>query len=374
MAIAIIFGIEIAYLLQKIIGGLALFFLISTGYLPDQKIEEAEIAKPALTPAPPAVIEDEAEEAATQAEDEATEARVNTEDQEEALDEDVTLSLVRIERDGAAVIGGRARASRVLALNFSNEMIGQTTADPNGDFVFLVDLPVSERPEELFVLDVEGGMRSEPILVLGRQSGKKPTIVVARENSVEILQKSDKAPPPKDEPTPLSNEEDDATPENAAPSALLAETEDRVETPDLSLETISYADGGDVQLTGVGSKGRELRIYLNNEPVETGTVAGDGRWELRLPEINDGLYVLRVDEIDQGGQVKARVESPFKKDLSEMEPGAITVQPGATLWALANDRYGEGQRYVMIYEANRNQIRDPDLIYPGQVLTLPEVE
>lgn len=51
---------------------------------------------------------------------------------------------------------------------------------------------------------------------------------------------------------------------------------------------------------------------------------------------------------------------------------AITVQPGSTLWAIARDRYGSGALYVRLFEANRDSIRDPDLIYPGQVFALPD--
>ncbi|MCP4820208.1 MAG: LysM peptidoglycan-binding domain-containing protein [Shimia sp.] len=50
----------------------------------------------------------------------------------------------------------------------------------------------------------------------------------------------------------------------------------------------------------------------------------------------------------------------------------VTVQPGSTLWAIARDRYGEGTMYVQVFEANKDKIRDPDLIYPGQVFTIPE--
>lgn len=50
----------------------------------------------------------------------------------------------------------------------------------------------------------------------------------------------------------------------------------------------------------------------------------------------------------------------------------VTVQPGSTLWAIARERYGEGVLYVRVYEANKNQIRNPDLIYPGQVFVVPE--
>lgn len=51
--------------------------------------------------------------------------------------------------------------------------------------------------------------------------------------------------------------------------------------------------------------------------------------------------------------------------------GAVTVQPGNSLWRLARQSYGAGTKYVEIYDANRPEIRDPNLIYPGQVLTVP---
>ena len=52
----------------------------------------------------------------------------------------------------------------------------------------------------------------------------------------------------------------------------------------------------------------------------------------------------------------------------------ITVQPGNTLWKIARDNFGEGVLYVQLFEANKDQIRDPDLIYPGQVFTVPALK
>ena len=49
----------------------------------------------------------------------------------------------------------------------------------------------------------------------------------------------------------------------------------------------------------------------------------------------------------------------------------VTVQPGYSLWRIARESYGEGILYVKVYEANKDQIRDPDLIYPGQIFTVP---
>lgn len=56
---------------------------------------------------------------------------------------------------------------------------------------------------------------------------------------------------------------------------------------------------------------------------------------------------------------------------SRPEVQVVTVQPGFSLWKIATAAYGEGELYVRVYEANKDQIRDPDLIYPGQVFELP---
>ena len=47
------------------------------------------------------------------------------------------------------------------------------------------------------------------------------------------------------------------------------------------------------------------------------------------------------------------------------------VQPGDTLWAIAEANYGNGNQFPLIVRANPNLITDPDLIFPGQVLKVP---
>ena len=65
---------------------------------------------------------------------------------------------------------------------------------------------------------------------------------------------------------------------------------------------------------------------------------------------------------------------PFKQEtlaLSQIADGQVVVQPGQNLWRLARRAYGAGIRYTVIFMANRDQIRDARLIYPGQVFATP---
>ncbi len=155
-------------------------------------------------------------------------------------------------------------------------------------------------------------------------------------------------------------------------------------TTELALDSITYDSEGEVALAGRGAGEGFVRVYLDNTPIATSRVSADGRWRTELPEVDTGVYTLRVDRLDEEGTVVARVESPFKREdplvlaASDVNAGAdtpiraITVQPGNTLWAIARDRYGEGMAYVRVFDANRDRIRDADLIYPGQVFDLPD--
>ncbi|PWJ15851.1 LysM peptidoglycan-binding domain-containing protein [Jannaschia seohaensis] len=152
-------------------------------------------------------------------------------------------------------------------------------------------------------------------------------------------------------------------------------------TQALGIEVIAYDAVGDVQLAGRAQTDAELRIYLNNQAVQTVRVGPDGKWSAPLNEVASGVYTLRIDEVDAQGAVTARVETPFQRTAPEIAAQArrdgataITVQTGFTLWALSEGYFGDGVQYVQLFEANRDQIRDPDLIYPGQVFRLPEVE
>ena len=53
-------------------------------------------------------------------------------------------------------------------------------------------------------------------------------------------------------------------------------------------------------------------------------------------------------------------------------PTQVIIQPGNNLWKLSRQIYGKGMMYTVIYEANKDQIRKPDLIYPGQIFLTPE--
>lgn len=71
----------------------------------------------------------------------------------------------------------------------------------------------------------------------------------------------------------------------------------------------------------------------------------------------------RIDKVD---------ESITVAEDDESESEMYVVEKGDTLWAIATATYGRGSRYPEIFEANKPMLTDPDLIFPGQVLRIPQ--
>lgn len=55
-----------------------------------------------------------------------------------------------------------------------------------------------------------------------------------------------------------------------------------------------------------------------------------------------------------------------------VDPVFHTVEKGDNLWKISEKALGNGSRYTEIFEANKPMLKDPDLIYPGQVLRIPQ--
>ena len=281
-------------------------------------------------------------------------AEVVEEDKAEVVEEDKTtevedldennpkFDLVRVEEDGSAIIAGSAMPNSEVRLLVDGKELEVVEADGSGTFAILTTIPTGEKPLELQLEDAnDKSVKSkDTVLVIPNKEteNKSPKIVIAETSGEIIVQEQNETAP---------------------------------QIQSLSLDTINYTASGDVVLAGRAASEQTVRIYVDNEPVVLGEV-NNGKWNFEIPNIEEGIYTLRVDALNKEGEVVDRVESPFQRVILEMERGQATIQPGFTLWKLAELKYGFGMRYVQIFEANRDSIKDPDLIYPGQVFQIPE--
>ena len=260
--------------------------------------------------------------------------------------------------------------------------VAESTADEAGDQAQITELTEAPASESADAQEVEPqGDDPSPAPTAKDQ----PADTVAEQNA-DAPQAAPQAPA---DPEPAATSSQAVLLSDESGVRVLQPPEPEDSAPEVmssvALDAITYSDIGDVVLSGRGQAGRFVRAYLDNRPKASSPVATDGSWRIDLPDIEGGVYTLRIDEFDGAGNVTSRVETPFKREeqeLAQLEPEAddtpaaraVTVQPGNTLWAISRRNYGEGLMYVRIFEANRDRIRDPDLIYPGQVFTVPAAD
>jgi len=263
-----------------------------------------------------------------------------------------SFDLVRVSPDGSALIAGRAAPGAFVQVFSGTIPVAEATASARGEFVVFLNAPSDTTLDLQIPAAPEGAalvVSQEDIVILPAApdaADATPIVVHRTPDAVHILQP-------------------------AAPAVPL----------NVSLDLVSYADSGAVQLAGRGQPGNVARIYADGVLAGESQITQGGTWALEVSDIAEGRYVLRVDEITPAGEVFSRTESPFQRQFPEAQmpdsfsQGAkIIVQPGNTLWLMATEAYGDGDAFLQIFSANKDAIRDPDLIYPGQIFSIPRIE
>jgi len=326
------------------------------------------------------------------------------------------LDQIFVERDGTALLSGKAEPGSRIRVLLDGQAVHSFTVDGSGQFAEFVTVPFNTAARGLVLESVQGDrpLLSDDYVIAALPKPARPdTERVASAEAEEPEAPAETHAGQQTEETASAGSETDVV---DAPTASAADTgqaaEDSqqvailrsgeagvelvqppassvVETDQVALDTIGYSDAGEVQLSGRVADGTAVRLYLNNDLIADITPGEGGDWRGEIEGIDPGVYTLRVDEIGSDGTVLSRLETPFKREPVEVlqaaeakdpAPGAdqstpvrlVTVQKGDTLWAISRERFGDGVLYVRLFEANRDLIRDPDLIYPGQVFTIPE--
>ena len=299
-----------------------------------------------------------------------------------------SFDVVRIGPDGNAVIAGRAEPNSTVRIREGEEVIGEATADERGEWVVLPNKPLASGDRELSLEseDATGNvsMADDKVVVLIPDE-KAPSSAPASDDAAQTAQTTDAGESEKQPVIALKvpSQGNGAATVMQGPAPEPAAQNAESETPDanlprLSIDVVDYDTQGRVAMSGKADLEQTVRIYLDNKHVGTAPADENGNWAITIGEpIEPGNYTMRADQLDRSGTVTARVEIPFERANPEdiLEPGSrYVVQPGNSLWRIARRTYGEGLKYWVIYHQNRNQIRDPDLIYPGQIFALPNEE
>lgn len=319
----------------------------------------------------------------------------------EADDGTPSFDIARIEPSGEAVIAGRATPGATIELLRNGEVHDRIVADASGQFAMV--------PPKLPAGSYDLTLRAKQ--PDGKQITSKQRVAVAFE------------PKPNERPVVAL-----MTPNK--PTIVLSQgAAAKPATGTVAVEAVELEPGGKFHVSGRARPGAAMRFYLNDSFVAAVTAGPEGRFTVTINEgVAPGNYRVRLDEVEGSGTVRARAEVPFSvpdtvvtasvpaqsaaakrpevagaqpqvaaapkqpetaaaqpqlaaanAPADKSSPSAVivpkivtaTVSRGDSLWSISNLTYGAGTRYAVIYKANQEQIRNPDLIYPGQIFVLP---
>ncbi len=287
-----------------------------------------------------------------------TDAATTGQETAETVENSPSFDIVRVDPLGNTILAGRASPFADVEVKVGDDIIDRVTATAVGEWVSTPLTPLESGDQELSLVATTGDgppVVSRQVVVVSIPKFASDQEVAANEEPVAVLLDKVKS----GEGRVLQ-----------APGQLQGEGE-------LVLKLVDYNDEGAIKLSGEAPAGAPVRIYLDNEPAALVISDAKGAWITTLDrDLPGGDYTLRLDQLNPEGETVARLETPFTRVTTppvegESKVDYVVVQPGNSLWRIARRLSGDGFNYVYIFEANQAQIRDPDVIYPGQVFEVP---
>jgi nucleoid-associated protein YgaU len=275
------------------------------------------------------------------------------------------FDVVRVQPDGQTVIAGRADPGATVTVLDGSTVVATVTADSHGEWVALPDKSLAPGSHELSLTQKSPAgspdQKSANVVVVAVPEPKKADtgaasqpLAVLMPRQGEGAAKTLQAPPGAPTPGPARAGASGSAPQIGA---------------------IQYDGAGHLSVSGRAAPDERVLLYLENKPVGDTRADSNGDWTVKpSASVPAGNYAMRVDSIGKDDKVRARAQLQFRRVDPPKELAGnqfLVVQPGDTLWHIARRTYGEGLLFTDIYHANRSEIVDPNLIYPGQVVALP---
>ncbi len=257
----------------------------------------------------------------------------------------VSLDVISYTAEGAVQLGGRGTAGSSLHLYLDNSEVATTAVGADGAW----SLTTSAIEPGVYTL------RIDQMDAAGNVTSRLETPF--KRETLEALA---------------------AAAQTAEPAVAVAATEVQdpmAVTPDpaqtvAAAEAVPQGAREDAAPAGTEAAGDQVAAAETAPEVPAQTV-GDAA----APAAPEASPEVSVPETQAASEVAVApaAEAPATEAAPAASAGPITVtvQPGFTLWAIAEESFGSGVMYVQVFEANKDKIRDPDLIYPGQVLSVP---
>ena len=244
----------------------------------------------------------------------------------------VTIDTISYSSNGDVILGGRGQAGNFVRIYLDNQSIATIKISANGYW----SLELSDIEPGIYTLRIDELNATGDVVSRAETPFKRE----AAEELAELMAPETEPEEPSVE-VPSQNVAEAQSAQADAPSS---------DAPETAAETVADTGSDTAPDTSV----TQVEVTVQAEVAELNPQdeqSSDGETVATEAQPADTASVLRTPS------QKFRVR---------------TVQPGSTLWAIAKESYGAGIEYFKVFEANKERIRDPDLIYPGQVFEIPD--
>jgi nucleoid-associated protein YgaU len=297
-----------------------------------------------------------------------------------------TFDAVNVDPSGEAVIAGRATPNAKVELRDAGKAVAEATADAAGQFVII---PPALAP----------GNHSLSLAASAEKTDSEISATVAVSVPAPEAKAAVSAPEPETKAAAAST-----TVTAPAPEMRIVAMPPLAGGSRVAIRSVEADAAGGLIAKGSADPNATVRLFLNQAAVADAKTQSDGRWSLTIKHgMIPGGYVMHADQINSGdGTVVATANMPFdypaapgpsppvapaasavsagqSSESSPADPIIESVQTkrvatGHTLWALSESYYGDPTHYPVIYDANRAQIHNPNVIFPGQVFVVPKAD
>ena len=259
----------------------------------------------------------------------------------------LTFDIVRISKTGDIVIAGKSEPNQTIELLDGEEIIAEVFSDENGEWIWVSELAINSGIKK-FKLQYKNN--------LNKSSISDQTVIILVDN------------------------ESNSVPKVARVFSSDVENIDMLNLEKLNdaitLDVLSYSPPGLIILSGRTISNTEIEILKSAEVLGKTKSNEDGVWKFIINKNDYANEEISIKTTISGETLiitydQAEIQKRFKNTNFEFYDDRIIVQKGNSLWRIARKTLGGGIFYTEIYKNNLTKIKNPNIIYPGQVFNIP---
>ena len=275
------------------------------------------------------------------------------------------IDIIKVSPDGSFVIAGKGQPNSNINISNKGNLIDSSIVDNDGNWVIVSkeNLKTGDnlisidqvnnsglvlKHKQLYITKIDERKKNQPLLIsVPNKNGE----------NISIIQQST-------EKQKIYKVEND----------LGIQKKINSNKDIFNVKTIFFDENGFVSIQGEVNFGKSIELYINKKIMETIKIE-NSKWQYNSDKtidygLHDLLVVLKSDKdeiLDKITLPFMRVEMPY----NDVPENFILIKPGDMLWTIAYRLYGDPFKYIQIFEENKDQITNPDLIFPGQIFSIP---